>query len=142
MEACVDGPTGIALELLTDRNDRVGVEVDVGEEPTADAPLVKGDQRDVLEFGVALTLERFQGLGRNSGGAAELALLSFDGDFRRVAHVIVEAVGSLGSNRARTIDNQLLEVPFAGGRVGDLRLPDSVFRGLETADGFSARYDG
>ena len=59
-----------------------------------------------------------------------------------VAHVVVEAVGRLGSNRADAIDNQLLEVPFAGGRFGDLRLPDSVFRGLETGDDSSTRDDG
>ena len=53
MEARVDGPAGIALELLADGNDRVGVEVDLGEESAADAPLVEGDERDVVEFGVA-----------------------------------------------------------------------------------------
>ena len=63
METGVVGPTGVALEFLPNRNDRVGFRIDLRKESPADAPLVERDKRDILQFCLTQALQQFQRLG-------------------------------------------------------------------------------
>ena len=72
VKARADGPTGVVGQFLPRGDDLTRVEFYRRQIPPRDAPVVIGDQHDIVKLRFAYALQRSDGLGGNAGRTQEL----------------------------------------------------------------------
>ena len=146
VEARVSFPGVPRLHAATTGDESLLLGVQRVDEAAGVVPLVVEHEVDVTEFLGRDFGEDCEVVGPHDDGLLGLLVLSgrafFDDVFEDVLDVEVELVGRSGSRGAVTVDEELLEVPVAGGNLVDFGRPDAVGAFLPALDCPSAAEDG
>jgi len=147
LESCVFFPGVPGLHRLAAGDHGVVGGIDGVDEASGVVPFVIDQEVDVVELFLGEPFERVELFGSEGqdladGGIGAFWSCFFEFFFAYVLHVVVELVWRTGSGGALAVDEQLLEVPLAGGDLGDVRVVSAVGALGEVGDDSSGGEEG